>query len=186
MVKRGLYGQTVTVYHPVAVKKRVDRFVLRDVFCQLGSREVPDAAGAKHGAAMLLVVPERTRGAASAGGGEAAAEAKADAADQIAGGAASAKVGAAGQTAGAAAEASGDLREMRYGVDYKLAAGDRVLLGEGAEVTWDEWSRFVPVEVDGLGVITYVLPLYLRGGLHHVEAGAWWSAGGAGAGRLAR
>ena len=171
MVKRGLYGQTVTVYHPVAVKKRVDRFVLRDVFCQLGSREVPDAAGAKHGAAMLLVVPERTRGAASAGGGEAAA---------------GTKVGAADQAAGAAAEASGDLREMRYGVDYKLAAGDRVLLGEGADVTWDEWGGFVPAEVDGLGVITYVLPLYLRGELHHVEAGAWWSAGGAGAGRLAR
>ena len=171
MVKRGLYGQTVTVYHPVAVKKRVDRFVLYDVFCQLGSREVPDAAGAKHGAAMLLVVPERTRGAASAGGGEAAAGAKADAADQA---------------AGAAAEASGDLREMRYGVDYKLAAGDRVLLGEGADIAWADWGGFVPAEVDGLGVITYVLPLYLRGGLHHVEAGAWWSAGGAGAGRLAR
>ena len=171
MVKRGLYGQTVTVYHPVAVKKRVDRFVLRDVFCQLGSREMPDAAGAKHGVAMLLVVPERTRGAASAGGGEAAAGAKVDAADQA---------------AGAAAEASGDLREMRYGVDYKLAAGDRVLLGEGVDIAWDEWGRFVPAEVDGLGVITYVLPLYLRGGLHHVEAGAWWSAGGAGAGRLAR
>ena len=178
MVKRGLYGQTVTVYHPVAVKKRVDRFVLHDVFCQLGSREVPDAAGAKHGAAMLLVVPERTRGAA--------AGAKVDAADQAAGAAAGAEMGAAGQTAGAAAEASGDLREMRYGVDYKLAAGDRVLLGEGADVTWDEWGGFVPAEVDGLGVITYVLPLYLRGGLHHVEAGAWWSAGGAGAGRLAR
>ena len=171
MVKRGLYGQTVTVYHPVAAKKRVDRFVLHDVFCQLGSREVPDAAGAKHGAAMLLVVPERTRGAASAGGGEAAAGAKVDAADQA---------------AGAAAEASGDLREMRYGVDYKLAAGDRVLLGEGADIAWDEWGGFVPAEVDGLGVITYVLPLYLRDGLHHVEAGAWWSAGGAGAGRLAR
>ena len=171
MVKRGLYGQTVTVYHPVAVKKRVDKFVLRGVFCQLGSREVPDAAGAKHGAAMLLVVPERTRGAASAGGGEAAAGAKVDAADQA---------------AGAAAEANGDLREMRYGVDYKLAAGDRVLLGEGADITWADWGGFVPAEVDGLGVITYVLPLYLRGGLHHVEAGAWWSAGGAGAGRLAR
>ena len=171
MVKRGLYGQTVTVYHPVAVKKRVDRFVLHDVFCQLGSREVPDAAGAKRGAAMLLVVPERTRGAASAGGGEAAVGAKVDAADQI---------------AGDAAEASGDLREMRYGVDYKLAAGDRVLLGEGGEVAWADWGGFVPAEVDGLGVITYVLPLYLRGGLHHVEAGAWWSAGGAGAGRLAR
>ena len=58
MRKRGLYGQTVTVYHPVPMKKRVDRYVLRDVFCQIGSREVPDAAGAKSGAAMLLVVPE--------------------------------------------------------------------------------------------------------------------------------
>ena len=52
MRKRGLCGQTVTVYHPVSAKKRVDRFVLRDVFCQIGSREVPDAAGAKSGAAM--------------------------------------------------------------------------------------------------------------------------------------
>ena len=56
MRKRGLYGQTVTVYHPMPMKKRVDRYVLRDVFCQIGSREVPDAAGAKSGAAMLLVV----------------------------------------------------------------------------------------------------------------------------------
>ncbi len=136
MVKRGLYGQTVTVYHPVAAKKRVDRFVLHEVFCQLGSREVPDAAGAKRGAAMLLVVPETER--------------------------------------------------TRFGNGYKLAAGDRVLLGDGPEVAWADWGGFVPAEVDGLGVITYVLPLYLRGGLHHVEAGAWWSAGGAGAGRLAR
>ena len=171
MVKRGLCGQTVTVYHPVAAKKRVDRFVLHDVFCQMGSREVPDASGAKSGAAMLLVVPEITGGTASVGGGELAAGAEVDAADRI---------------AGAEAEASSDLREMRYGVDYKLAAGDRVLLGEGDDITWDEWGGFVPAEVDGLGAITYVLPLYLRGTLHHVEAGAWWSAGGAGAGRLAR
>lgn len=150
MRKRGLYGQTVTVYHPIATKKRVDRFILRDVFCQIGSREVPDAAGAKAGAAMLLVVPAVTQGAAGAGD-------------------------------------TGDaLREMRYGEDYRVAGGDRVLLGEGPEVTWAEWQTFVPAEVDGLGAITYVLPLYLRGALHHVEAGAWWSSGGAGAGRLAR
>ena len=136
MVKRGLCGQTVTVYHPVTEKKRVDRFVLHDVFCQMGSREVPDAAGAKSGAAMLLVVPETNL--------------------------------------------------TRYGVDYRIAAGDRVYLGEGPEVEWAAWPSFVPAEVDGLGAITYVLPLYLRGVLHHVEAGAWWSAGGAGAGRLAR
>ena len=130
MRKRGLCGQTVTVYHPVPMKKRVDRYVLRDVFCQIGSREVPDAAGAKSGAAMLLVVPETDA--------------------------------------------------TRYSVDYKLAAGDRVMLGEGPEVEWAAWPSFVPAEVDGLGAITYVLPLYLRGALHHVEAGAWWSAGGAG------
>lgn len=136
MRKRGLYGQTVTVYHPVPMKKRVDRYVLRDVFCQIGSCEVPDAAGTKSGAAMLLVVPETD--------------------------------------------------VTRYRVDYKLAAGDRVMLGEGPEVEWAAWPSFVPAEVDGLGAITYVLPLYLRGAVHHVEAGAWWSAGGAGAGRLAR
>ena len=108
MRKRGLYGQTVTVYHPVPMKKRVDRYVLRNVFCQIGSREVPDAAGAKSGAAMLLVVPETD--------------------------------------------------VTRYRVDYKLAAGDRVMLGEGPEVEWAAWPSFVPAEVDGLGAITYVLP----------------------------
>ncbi len=136
MRKRGLCGQTVTVYHPLPGKKRVDRYILRDVFCQIGSREVPDAAGAKGGEAMLLVVPET------------------------------------------------DL--TRYSVNYKLTAGDRVMLGEGAEVDWAAWPSFVPAEVDDLGAITYVLPLYLHGALHHVEAGAWWSSGGAGAGRLAR
>ena len=148
MRKRGLYGQTVTVYHPVPMKKRVDRYVLRDVFCQIGSREVPDAAGAKSGAAMLLVV------LAVLGG------------------------------IGALVLPETDV--TRYRVDYKLAAGDRVMLGEGPEVEWAAWPSFVPAEVDGLGAITYVLPLYLRGAVHHVEAGAWWSAGGAGAGRLAR
>ena len=79
-----------------------------------------------------------------------------------------------------------ETERTRFGTGYKLAAGDRVLLGDGPEVAWADWGGFVPAEVDGLGVITYVLPLYLRGGLHHVEAGAWWSAGGAGARRLAR
>ena len=136
MNKRGLYGQTVTIYHAVPEKKRVERYLLRDVFCQLGSREVPDAAGSKSGAAMLLVVPEK--------------------------------------------------ENLHYGPGYRLAAGDRVLLGEGAEVGWADWPGFVPAEVPGLGAVTYVLPMYYRGGIHHVEAGAWWSAGGAGAGRLAR
>ena len=136
MTRRGLYGQTVTIYHAVPEKMRVDRFVLAGVFCQLGRREVPDAGGAKSGAAMLLVVPESDA--------------------------------------------------MRYGTGYRLAAGDRVCFGEGPEISWDDWPEFVPAEVADVGVITYVLPLYLRGNVHHVEAGAWWSGGGAGAGRLAR
>lgn len=168
MRKRGLYGQTVTVYHPVPGKKRVDRFVLRDVFCQIGSREVSDAAGAKGGAAMLLVVP-------------AVAVGTVDSEENIDG-----KAAARAADAGKAAAAGGAQRELRYGADYRLASGDRVLLGEGPEVDWAAWPSFVPAEVDGLGAITYVLPLYLRGALHHVEAGAWWSSGGAGAGRLAR
>ena len=136
MTRRGLYGQTVTIYHAVPEKMRVDRFVLGGVFCQMGRREVPDAGGAKSGAAMLLVVPETT--------------------------------------------------DCRYGVEYRVAAGDRVCFGEGPEISWDSWPEFVPAEVADVGVITYVLPLYLRGEIHHVEAGAWWSGGGAGAGRLAR
>lgn len=148
MRKRGLYGQTVTVYHPLPTKKRVDKYILRDVFCQLGNREVPDASGAKSGAAMLLVVPAVTMG--TTGG------------------------------------ADGGLQEMRFGETYRVASGDRVMLGEGPPVDWTAWQSFVPAEVEGLGAITYVLPLYLRGALHHVEAGAWWSSGGAGAGRLAR
>lgn len=136
MMRRALCGQTVTLYHAVPAKKRVDRVVLPGVYCQLGRREVPDAGGAKSGAAMLLVVPE--------GPG------------------------------------------LRYGETYRAAAGDRLWLGEGPAVDWADWPMFIPAEREGVGVITYVLPLYLRGTLHHVEAGAWWSGGGAGAGRLAR
>ena len=164
MIKRGLCGQVVTIYHAVPEKKRIDRYLLRDVFCQLGSREVPDAGGCKTGAAMLLVVPEDAPGASGAAG-----------------------LAADGANAGAVGDGSGPgTGKRRYGVTYRLAAGDRVLLGEGEEVGWEDWPAFVPAVVPGLGAITYVLPMFYRGGIHHVEAGAWWSAGGAGAGRLAR
>ena len=142
----------------------MERYLLRDVFCQLGSREVPDAAGSKSGAAMLLVVPEDTPGVSGDAG-----------------------LTAVGAGEGTAESGSGPgAGKRRYGVTYRVAAGDRVLLGEGAEVGWADWPGFVPAEVPGLGAVTYVLPMYYRGGIHHVEAGAWWSAGGAGAGRLAR
>lgn len=160
MRSRGLWAQTVTVYHPIPEKKRVVRTVLHGTVCQLGQRAVPDAAGAKAGAAMLLVLPGETTGTIYR--------------DE------------AGQESAVGTAVTNGPQKLRYGADYRVTSGDRVLLGEGPAVAWADWPQFVPAEVDGMGVLTYVLPLYLHGELHHVEAGAWWSSGGAGAGRLAR
>lgn len=74
----------------------------------------------------------------------------------------------------------------QYGVGYTLDPGDRVLLGEGPGVAWADWPGFVPAAVAGLAVVAYVLPLRLRGRVHHVEAGAWWNASGTGAHSLTR
>lgn len=74
----------------------------------------------------------------------------------------------------------------QYGADYTLDPGDRVLLGEGPGVAWADWPGFVPAAVAGLAVVAYVLPLRLRGRVHHVEAGAWWNASGTGAHSLTR
>lgn len=53
-------------------------------------------------------------------------------------------------------------------------------------VAWADWPGFVPAAVAGLAVVAYVLPLRLRGRVHHVEAGAWWNASGTGAHSLTR
>lgn len=50
--------------------------------------------------------------------------------------------------------------------------GDKVLLGEGPEVsTREEWVALVPVKVLGLVVVDYVDPKYWRGQIVHTEAG---------------
>lgn len=50
--------------------------------------------------------------------------------------------------------------------------GDKVLLGEGPEVTTrEEWVALVPVKVPGLVVVDYVDPKYWRGRIVHTEAG---------------
>ena len=50
--------------------------------------------------------------------------------------------------------------------------GDKVLLGEGPEITTrEEWAEFIPAKVPGLVVVKYVDPKYWRGRLIHVEAG---------------
>lgn len=50
--------------------------------------------------------------------------------------------------------------------------GDKVLLGEGAEIrSREEWVALVPVKVPGLVVVDYVDPKYWRGRIVHTEAG---------------
>ena len=50
--------------------------------------------------------------------------------------------------------------------------GDKVILGEGPEVTTaKDWTAFVPVKVPGLVVVDYVDVKYWRGQIVHTEAG---------------
>lgn len=74
----------------------------------------------------------------------------------------------------------------RFGTDYTLLPGDRLFLGEGPAVAWADWPGFVPAAADGVGIVRYVLPMRLRGKLHHVEASAWWSGTGTGVHSLTR
>lgn len=53
-----------------------------------------------------------------------------------------------------------------------VAVGDKVLLGEGPEVTTREaWAALVPAKADGLVVVKYVDPKYWCGCIVHTEAG---------------
>lgn len=50
--------------------------------------------------------------------------------------------------------------------------GDKVLLGEGPEITTREaWADLIPAKVPGLVVVSYVDPKYWDGQLVHTEAG---------------
>lgn len=53
-----------------------------------------------------------------------------------------------------------------------VAVGDKVLLGEGPEITApEEWRSLIPATVPGLAVVKYVDPKYWKGRMVHVEAG---------------
>lgn len=53
-----------------------------------------------------------------------------------------------------------------------VAADDKVLLGDGPEITTtDEWRKLVPAVVPGLVVVKWVDPKYWKGRMVHVEAG---------------
>lgn len=58
------------------------------------------------------------------------------------------------------------------GYEVPVAVGDKVMLGEGPEIsTREEWAAFIPSKVDGLVVVKYVDPKYWRGSVVHTEAG---------------
>ncbi len=53
-----------------------------------------------------------------------------------------------------------------------LSAGDKVLLGEGPELSGAaQWRSYIPALVPGLVVVKYVDPKYWKGRMVHVEAG---------------
>ena len=58
------------------------------------------------------------------------------------------------------------------GSEQAVFAGDKVILGNGPEVTTaKEWSTMVPVKVPGLVVVNYVDCKYWNGKIVHTEAG---------------
>lgn len=58
------------------------------------------------------------------------------------------------------------------GSSQAVFVGDKVLLGEGPEITTrEEWASFIPTKVNGLVVVDYVDPKYWGGQMVHTEAG---------------
>ena len=58
------------------------------------------------------------------------------------------------------------------GSTVPVAVGDKVLLGEGPEIsTREAWAGFIPSKVTGLVVVKYVDTKYWRGSVVHTEAG---------------
>lgn len=58
------------------------------------------------------------------------------------------------------------------GPEVPVSVGDKVLLGEGPDVsTREEWAAFMPPKVPGLVVVKYVDPKYWHGHIVHTEAG---------------
>ena len=58
------------------------------------------------------------------------------------------------------------------GASQAVFVGDKVLLGEGPEITTrEEWAKFIPSKVENLVVVDYVDPKYWNGQLVHTEAG---------------
>lgn len=58
------------------------------------------------------------------------------------------------------------------GETVPVAVGDKVMHGEGPEITTrEEWAALIPAKVPGLVVVKYVDPKYWHGAVVHTEAG---------------
>ena len=58
------------------------------------------------------------------------------------------------------------------GASVPVAEGDKVMMGEGPEVTdRTAWAALIPSKVPGLVVVKYVDPKYWQGSVVHTEAG---------------
>lgn len=58
------------------------------------------------------------------------------------------------------------------GSEVPVAVGDKVLEGEGEEIsTREAWAALIPSKVPGLVVVKWVDPKYWRGAVVHTEAG---------------
>lgn len=56
--------------------------------------------------------------------------------------------------------------------EQAVFVGDKVMLGEGPEVTGrEDWAALVPAKYQRLVIVQYVDPKYWNGALIHVEAG---------------
>ena len=54
----------------------------------------------------------------------------------------------------------------------QVSVGDKIMAGEGPEVTSrEDWAALIPSKVPGLVVVKYVDPKYYRGIIVHTEAG---------------
>lgn len=59
-----------------------------------------------------------------------------------------------------------------HGDSQTVFVGDKVMLGEGPEITGKEaWAAFIPSRVPGLAVVGYAEPKYWNGKIVHTEAG---------------
>lgn len=57
------------------------------------------------------------------------------------------------------------------GSSQQVFPGDRVIAGEGPEISPAEWESFVPSLVPGLSQAAYATPWYWEGVIAHTEAG---------------